>query len=183
MPADEIKTKRLRLRQLTPADTERIAELGGDWDIASMTSRMPYPYTVDSAKQWIDHLDADEKVFGIEHAGELIGVTGYHGDPSANSAEVGYWIGKPYWGYGFATEAASAVIDYIFRNKIAATITCGHFDDNPASARVIEKLGFEKTGSQPWWCEARRIEHLAIRYQLSRPEGFWRKLVGIASAD
>lgn len=179
----EIKTTRLRLRQLTTADVQRIAELGGDWDVASMTSRMPYPYTEAAARQWIDQLGDGEKVFGIEHGGELIGVTGYHCDPKDNSAEVGYWIGKPYWGRGFATEAASAVIAHVFKNKLAKTITCGHFDDNPASARVIEKLGFEKTGSEPWWCEARRIEHPAIRYRLEKPVGFWRKLVGSAPAS
>ena len=147
-----------------------------------MTSRMPYPYTVEAAAQWIDQLDADEKVYGIEHDGELIGVTGYHRDKENNSAEIGYWIGKPYWGRGFATEAATAVINHIFQSRIANTITCGHFDDNPASGRVIEKLGFEKVGAEPWWCEARRLEHRAIRYQLKKPVGFWRKLVRQAPA-
>ncbi|MEQ8824406.1 MAG: GNAT family N-acetyltransferase [Filomicrobium sp.] len=183
MPAAEIQTKRLRLRQLTTEDTHRIAELGGDWDVASMTSRMPYPYTLDAAAQWIEGLNDGERVFGIEHEGELIGVTGYHRDAKANSAEIGYWIGKPYWGRGFATEAASAVIDHVFRSNSAATITCGHFDDNPASARVIEKLGFEKTGTRLWWCEARKLDHLAVRYELTKPAGFWQKLARLRPAS
>lgn len=161
-----IKTKRLILRPLESADAERIAELGGDWDVASMTARMPYPYTVAAAHQWIGGLDAGEKVYGIELDGKLIGVTGFTPAPDRRSAEIGYWLGKAYWGQGFATEAARAVVTHCFRNEGFQRITCGHFVDNPASARVIEKLGFVQTGSGIWWCEARRIDTEAVRYEL-----------------
>jgi RimJ/RimL family protein N-acetyltransferase len=164
----EIRTSRLVLRQLTTADAGRIAELGGDWDVASMTSRMPYPYTVHAAHQWIDDLEDGEQVFGITHCGELTGVTGYMLAPDHSSAEIGYWIGKPYWGRGFATEAAQAIIDYCFKASRVQRITCGHFTDNPGSKRVIEKLGFIYAGSAPCWCEARRLEADAVRYYLDK---------------
>ncbi len=171
----EITTTRLVMRQLILHDADRIAELGGDWDVASMTSRMPYPYTVYAAHQWIDDLEDGEKVFGIEHGGELIGVTGYMLSPDHTSAEIGYWIGKPFWGQGFATEAARAVIYFCFKRKRVQHVTCGHFTDNPSSRRVIEKLGFTYSGSAPCWCEARKLEADALRYRLDRKEP-WLKL-------
>lgn len=173
MRTSGIKTKRLWLRPLRREDACRIAELGGDWDVASMTARMPYPYTIAAAYQWIDGLDPGEKVYGIETDGELIGVTGFLPTPDRSSAEVGYWIGKHYWGKGFATEAAHAVITHCFRYEGFRKITCGHFVDNPASARVIEKLGFQPTGKNETWCEARRLNAVALRYELTRPNPGW----------
>lgn len=142
-----------------------------------MTARMPYPYTLDAAHQWIDGLEDGERVFSILHADELIGVTGYTLAADRRTAEVGYWIGKPYWGRGFATEAARAVIDFCFRKEGVSAVTCGHFIDNPASARVIGKLGFEPDGSSMWWCQARRMEETALRYRLPRPSGWLRLAV------
>lgn len=169
MKKTAITTARLSLRPVTEADAERIAAIGGDWDVASMTARMPYPYTVASAYQWIDGLQDDERVFGIDLDGELIGITGYSLSSDRRGAEVGYWLGKAYWGKGFATEAARAVIAYCFRHERVRVITCGHFLDNPASGRVIEKLGFAETGVGEWWCEARRMSAQAKRYELVRP--------------
>lgn len=166
------------LRRLRNEDAPRIAELGGDWDVASMTARMPYPYTPEAALQWIDAIDPGEEIYGIEHNGELIGVTGYTPAPDQPFAEVGYWLGKDYWGFGFATEAAQAVVDHCFRREGFKKLTCGHFADNPASARVIAKLGFRQIGSGAWWCEARRLETLAIRYELTRPTATWRSFLG-----
>jgi len=177
MSSSAIKTRRLLLRQLNDEDAPRIAQIGGDWDVASMTARMPYPYTMETAYQWIDAIDPGEMIYGIEHDGELIGVTGFTPAPDEPTAEVGYWLGKDYWGQGYATEAAQAVIDHCFYREGFRKLTCGHFADNPASARVIEKLGFEETGSGAWWCEARQLETLALRYELNRPESSWRKLV------
>lgn len=177
MSSPDIKTKRLLLRGLKSEDATRIAELGGDWDVASMTARMPYPYTLAAAHQWIDDIDPGEQIYGIELNGELIGVTGFTPDPGMASAEVGYWLGKSYWGCGYATEAAQAIIDHCFSREGFSRLTCGHFTDNPASARVISKLGFEQTGSGAWWCEARRLEIEAVRYELNRPVPRWRQFV------
>ncbi len=176
-----IKTARLILRPVTVSDAPRIAELGGDWDVASMTSRMPYPYTLDSAHQWIEGLANGEKVFAIEREGVLIGITGFTATPDGTSAEVGYWLGKSYWRQGIATEAAHALINHCFKKEGLRTITCGHFDDNPASARVIEKLGFDRIGTSQCWCEARRLDRPAIRYELNRPQTLWRRLKQLSS--
>lgn len=169
-----LRTMRLCLRPLSAGDVPRIAELGGDWDVASMTSRMAYPYSLSSAAQWLEAQGEGEVVRGIFHDDELIGICGYLPDGKGH-AEIGYWIGKDYWGRGFATEAARALISHGFRVGRFDEITCGHFHDNPASRRVIEKLGFELVGPCHCWCEARRVDTPAIRYRLARPSA-WQNL-------
>lgn len=166
-----MKTPRLTLRPVTPADAGRIAVLGGDWDVASMTGRIPYPYSEDAALHWVSGLADGEVVFGIDNDGELIGICGY--SPTGDAiAELGYWIGKPYWGNGFATEAAEALMGHGFTKAGVKRFTCAHFLDNQASARVAEKLGFRATGECTGWCEARQ-QHLPIlRYERRRP---WTK--------
>jgi ribosomal-protein-alanine N-acetyltransferase len=166
-----LKTSRLLLRPLVDGDAERIAQLAGDWDIARMTARIPYPYSIDLAHQWIHDLAEGEVVRGIVHQGELIGVTGYLPDDDG-SAEVGYWIGRPWWGRGFATEAAEAMIKYCFGTGKLSRVTCSHFVDNPASQRVITKLGFQLVGPARAYCDARRRDVATLRYERLRPRRF-----------
>lgn len=162
------RSKRLNLRTLRESDAAQIASLAGDWDVARMTDRIPYPYSETDAMQWIDALPDNEQVFAIEHQGTLIGLCGVM-KRTPGEAEIGYWIGKPWWGQGFATEAATGLVRYCFRNLSMARLTCCHYVDNPASAKVIEKLGFVKTGECLSWSDARRRDVRAIRYQLQRP--------------
>jgi ribosomal-protein-alanine N-acetyltransferase len=163
-----VRTERLRLRPLTARDTARIALLAGDWDVARMTARIPYPYSIQLAEQWIGGLADGEVVRGIERRGRLIGVCGYMPHDS-RSAELGYWIGKPWWGQGFATEAARAVVGHCFAVAGFERVTCGHFIDNPASGKVIAKLGFQFVRVDRLWCEARQTEVETLRYELRRP--------------
>lgn len=162
-----MRTKRLVLRPLNQRDARRIALLAGDWDVARMTGRIPHPYSDELAKQWLSDLSDGEAVRGIVHQKVLVGVCGYMPDGS-NSAEIGYWIGKPWWGRGIATEAAGALIDYCFDVAGFERVTCGHFVDNPASARVISKLGFRYTGVELVWCEARQANVETLKYERLR---------------
>jgi ribosomal-protein-alanine N-acetyltransferase len=163
-----MKTARLTLRNVTHHDAHRISVLGGDWDVARMTGRIPYPYSTDAALHWVCDLADGEIVFGIEHAGELIGICGYSATGDG-AAELGYWIGKPYWGQGYAPEAAAAIMNYGFTRKGVKRFTCCHFVDNPQSGRVAAKLGFRTTGQCMGWSEARN-EHLpTLTYERRRP--------------
>ena len=166
-PVAPMRTKRLKLRPLASRDAKRIAVLAGDWDVARMTGRIPYPYSVDLAQEWITGLDDGECVLGISHRFSLIGVCGFMPD-GAGSAEIGYWLGKPWWGRGFATEAAGALIDHCFTKMGFDRVTCGHFHDNPASAKVIAKLGFRYFGVDQVWCEARQANVETLRYERLR---------------
>ncbi len=167
---EEIATERLSLRPLSMADVRRVAILASDWGIASMTARIPFPYTERDAAEWIGGLDASEAVAAIERAGVLIGLVGYSPAADGRSAEIGYWIGRPYWGQGFATEAASAMLSHCFAKERFERLTCCHFLDNPASRRVIEKLGFRALGQCSAWSEARRCHAPTQRYELRAPK-------------
>ena len=163
-----IKTARLYLRPLTPSDAGDISTLAGDWDVARMTGRIRHPYSLVDADQWISKLSDDEFVRGVEFEGRLVGAVGYVPNDDG-SAEIGYWIGKPYWGRGFATEAARALVNHCFRRERRPRLTCCHFADNTASARVIAKLGFRLTGRGKGWCEARKEHIETMKYERRRP--------------
>lgn len=163
-----MKTERLILRDIHAGDATTIAALGGDWDVASTTGRIPFPYTADAAQHWLTGLAQGERVYGIEYNGTLIGLCGYTMRPDG-SAEIGYWLGKPYWGYGFATEATRALIDYGFtKGGVKRFVSC-HFADNPASGHVLKKLGFRAAGQRTGWCEARQQDLPTLAYERKRP--------------
>lgn len=163
-----LTTDRLTLRPLALSDAPAVSLLAGDWDVACQTGRIPHPYSIVAADQWIASLQADEFVRGIEHGGALIGAVGYvvHGD---GTPEIGYWVGKPYWGNGFATEAAGRLVAHCFDTEKRKKLTCCHFADNLASKRVIAKLGFKLVGKSEGWCEARQAHIAALTYERRRP--------------
>lgn len=165
----KIQTQRLLLRALQPADAAGLALLAGDFDVARMTGTIPYPYSEQQATDWIGRVYAGEEgeVFAIERAGVLIGCTGYRAH-DAEHAEIGYWLGKPYWGYGYATEAALRMIDDAFGRFGFDYLIGGHFDDNLASARVLSKLGFVAAGEEMRHCAARDLEQRTLLYRLDR---------------
>jgi ribosomal-protein-alanine N-acetyltransferase len=174
-----IRTPRLVLRAPELADAGRISLLAGDYDVASMTGTIPHPYSERQAAAWIAGVLRGEEgvVFAISRSGTLVGCTGYRAF-SNDHAELGYWIGKPYWGRGYATEAVRALIHYAFATDGFAYLTVGHFSDNPASARVIAKSGFRPHGKEVRDCAARGGKAHCLTYRLDRA----RALKGVATA-
>jgi RimJ/RimL family protein N-acetyltransferase len=152
--------------------------LAGDFDVASMTGTIPHPYSEQMAADWIGSVLAGEEgvVFGIERSGALIGCTGYRAFGN-DHAELGYWVGKPYWGMGYATEAVRALILHAFEADGFDYLTVGHFSDNPASARIIAKFGFVPQGQEQRDCAARGAKARCLTYRLGREAalaGFYR---------
>jgi RimJ/RimL family protein N-acetyltransferase len=174
-----IRTPRLVLRAPELADAGRISLLAGDYDVASMTGTIPHPYSERQAAAWIAGVLRGEEgvVFAISRSDTLVGCTGYRAF-SNDHAELGYWIGKPYWGRGYATEAVRALIHYAFATDGFAYLTVGHFSDNPASARVIAKSGFRPHGKEVRDCAARGGRAHCLTYRLDRA----RALKGAATA-
>jgi RimJ/RimL family protein N-acetyltransferase len=164
-----IRTPRLLLRALTLADAPRLAQLAGDYDVASMTGTIPHPYSEEMAGKWIASALAGEEgvVFAIERSGVLIGCTGYRAF-GPDHAELGYWVGKPYWGMGYATEAVGALILYAFETDGFAYLTAGHFEDNPASERIIAKFGFTPQETTERDSAARGVKASCQTYRLDR---------------
>ena len=145
-----IETRRLILRSPGAQDIPRIAALANDPEVARMTQRMPHPFGVGDAEDFVLHVAAQDPAravgFVIEHE-DLgpVGVIGLHesGDPAP---ETGYWIGREFWGRGFATEALEGALVWAGRKWKRRALLAGHFADNPASGRVLEKAGFLYTG-------------------------------------
>jgi RimJ/RimL family protein N-acetyltransferase len=141
-----IETERLVLRAPCPNDAEALAHLINDRRIAENTARIPYPYSGEDAEQFIAAVNRQdgEVAFLITLDDALIGGCGVA--QSGSGPELGYWVGVPFWGQGFATEAARAVIDYAFGVLGHEELEAGARVSNPASRRVLEKCGFQWTG-------------------------------------
>src|SRR6516165_4233640 len=140
----KIETERLRLRPFRSADAGEFARLAGDWAVASMTSDIPYPFSRRQAFAWLVPMRGEVR-FAIERDGQLIGGAGFYRRASG-TAELGFWLGRPWWGHGYATEAARVVLREGLRNPRLPGYSSAHFVDNRASERVLRKLGFQPVG-------------------------------------
>jgi RimJ/RimL family protein N-acetyltransferase len=162
-----IETDRLVLRAPVMGDAARIAALADDFDIARMTTHMPYPYALYDAQAFIGRIEAADlardATFAIEHhdAG-VVGMVGFHSREGLGP-EIGYWVGRPYWGDGIASEAARAALKWAGREWRKRIVVSGHFADNPASGRVLVKAGFLYTGEVQPRRSAARGEIAATR--------------------
>ena len=148
-----IETKRLRLSPFTLDDAGEVQRLASDRDIASTTLHMPHPYENGMAEQWIStHREKYEKGeevnFAITHRekGFLIGAIGLNIIRQHERAELGYWIGKPYWNQGYCAEAGQAVLRYGLEALGLNRICAYHYKRNPASGRVLRKIGLKYEG-------------------------------------
>lgn len=149
-----IKLEGCRLRGLVESDAESIAELADNPEVARrMRNLFPSPYRVEDARWFIDHCargDSVETHLAIDVAGRAAGVVGLipgeAGEVHARTAEIGYWIGEPFWGRGIATQVVSALCRLAFENSDLLRIFATVFEGNTASCRVLEKAGFTREG-------------------------------------
>lgn len=116
----------------------------------NLRDRFPHPYTASDARYWIENAvgHKPETNFAIDVAGEAAGGIGFdlQTDVGRRSAEIGYWLGEEFWGRGIATEALIVVTEYAFSNYDVCRLYAHVFAWNPASARVLEKAGYEYEG-------------------------------------
>lgn len=124
-----------------------------------MLARVPHPYTVDMAEAWIashhgSRQRGEEHVFCIEVDGEVAGSVGLR-RMRDGVYDLGYWLGEAWWGRGLATEAATRIVRFAFEDLDATGLVSGHFADNPASGRVLEKCGLRYIGDSMQYSEAR----------------------------
>ena len=148
-----LPTDRLVLRPLIAADAPRVRDLAADDAIASMIPHLPHPYELDHAQTWIGgHAAAFDEGTTLElgiHAGEkdgLVGAVALHLEPSHERADLGYWIGTPFRGRGYAGEAAGAMLRYGFGTLGLHRIHAHHLTRNPASGRVLRGIGMTPEG-------------------------------------
>ena len=140
-----LETKRLTLRQPTLADVEAIAGIVGDKRVSINLRRVPHPYTLDDASDFVTAATGRETVFLVETAREAVGLVGLSWEVEG-LPELGYCFGIDHWGKGYATEAAQSVIDFGFENFSIERMTSGSRVVNKASRHVLEKCGFNWTG-------------------------------------
>lgn len=146
-----IETERCLLRLPEMEDAPAISRYCGEYDVAKNTARIPHPYPALAAEMWVLMTRAGWTPQGnqsltVEHDGQVIGGGGVFKRRPDADWELGYWIGRPWWGKGFATEIGQALVELGTKTLGACVLTAAHADDNPASGRVLEKLGFAYTG-------------------------------------
>ena len=162
-------TPRLMLRPGWPEDAPILAEAIAHEQVARMTSRVPWPYALADAKVFLA-IPRDDRlpnclVFERGTEPKLVGGVGLHRAPDGEDYELGYWLTPSAWGRGYATEAARAMLDHARHGLGAPRVHAGHSRDNPASGRVLRKLGFEATGAViPFGSLARGGGDMGVRY-------------------
>ncbi|MEQ1834529.1 MAG: GNAT family N-acetyltransferase [Candidatus Eisenbacteria bacterium] len=159
-----LTAQRVRLRPFALADARELQRLAGDARVALMTKHIPHPYPDGAAESFIGSLlaryDSAESItyaiVGTDDA--LRGGIALELDSAANEAELGYWVAFEHWGQGIATEAGGALLEFAFDTLALARVQARHIVRNPASGRVMEKLGMTPVRTEhdvPWRGDAR----------------------------
>lgn len=178
----DLNTERLVLRPFRPGDADRVTELAGEREIALNTLNIPHPYARHHAEEWIaSHAGQMERRESVTYAitmrlgGSLIGAAGLILDPPNEVAELGYWVGRPYWGNGYAAEAARALVGWGFAALGLHRVHASHFPRNPASGAVLRRIGMRREGCLRGhvkkWGEHLDLERYGIlRHEFERAE-------------
>jgi ribosomal-protein-alanine N-acetyltransferase len=171
-----LESERLILRAPRPTDIAGIVVWLGDFNVARNMSRVPHPYHEEDAEMFVAGMGphGEGKRFSVlrKSDGVFMGCAGFQ--QGRDGLEFGYWLGTPFWGQGFATEAASRLVAHAFEEMEQDSVHAGWFYDNPASGHVLAKLGARHNGSRMRECRARGMEILCHDMLLTRAD-FLRK--------
>jgi RimJ/RimL family protein N-acetyltransferase len=169
-----LETARLKLRAPRREDAKAISSLAGEFRVAANTARLPHPYGLSDAEEFIAAANSrdGDACFAVSRDGRLVGVCGI--SLREEGPELGYWLGVPFWGRGYATEAARAVVDYAFGELGCETLLSGARVTNPASRRVLEKCAFQWTAVR--LTRIRSINSAAPMDRFRLDRGLWASL-------
>lgn len=153
-PADQpvLRTTRLVLRPFSATDAFMVQQLAGDREVADTTLNLPHPYGDGVADAWITshQMGWDTQTVAtwaiVTPSDELRGAVGLNLNVRHRRAEIGYWIGRPWWGQGLATEAVRALLEFAFTTLELNRVQATHLVRNPASGRVMQKAGMSREG-------------------------------------
>jgi ribosomal-protein-alanine N-acetyltransferase len=170
-----LRTQRLVLRPFTLADAPTVKRIAGDAAVAFTTQNIPHPYLDGVAESWIQTHEPtftrnERLTLAIDFGPRLVGAVGLGFEPAHQRAELGYWIGREYWGQGFATEAARALIHQALEDLALNRVQATHLTRNPASGRVMVKAGmrFEGIHRQHIWKDG--VAEDIARYAILRSD-------------
>lgn len=141
-----IHTERLTLRPFRDEDAARVADLIGNLSVSRWLTRVPHPYTCEDARSFFEDTADEPNVMAITLSGDVIG-------GCTITEELGYWLGEPFWGKGYASEATTALVGRYF-DESDATLQSGYMTGNAASARILTKLGFKPARVEEAQCRA-----------------------------
>jgi [ribosomal protein S5]-alanine N-acetyltransferase len=149
-----LRTRRLFLRLFRLEDAAEVQRLAGAFEIADTTLNIPHPYPDGAAEEWIStHPGGFEQGLQVTFAitlqdqGTLVGAIGLVMNPKFSRAEIGYWTGVPYWSKGYTSEAAAEILRFGFENLGLNRIYAYYLTRNPASGRVMQKIGMVYEGT------------------------------------
>lgn len=173
-----LESERLILRAPRPGDIAGMIVWLGDYSVSKNMSRVPHPYEEEDAENFVAGIGPRRE--GCHHTfsvlrkqdGLFMGGVGLHEEDAG--FEFGYWLGKPFWGQGFATEAARRLVTFAFETLGLEQLHAGWFHDNPASGHVLAKLGARHHGSAMRESRARAAMVLCHDMLLTRAD-FLRK--------
>ncbi len=182
-----LATERLLLRPFSLSDANDVQRLAGDRAIADTTINIPHPYEDGMAEEWIGkHQETFDQGKGVCFAittkadGALVGAISLMGVSAGHQAEMGFWVGKPYWNEGFCTEAANAVLRYAFEQMGLVRVHAIHFSRNSASGRVMQKVGMKHEGRRAHHVRKWGVFEDLDLYGILRED--WEKTTGPAVA-
>lgn len=173
-----IETARLRIRALRDDDAGRLLRLIGTWEVARWLSNVPHPYTDADGRAWIDLVRKDHETgrptrfaIALKDDDGLIGGAGLDGDAGDGSTEpsLGYWLGQPYWGNGYAREAVAAIIQYGFATLGTESIRAYTDPSNTPSQKVLVHCGLANAGEIELLQPTRHGARRAPLFRILRP--------------
>lgn len=174
-----IETRRLILRPLQAGDADAMATLGGrDFNVARWLTSFEWPYQDGTAETFLASLKAkdpvgQEAVFAITLGGVFAGVMAVQApgdlDQAPDCPSIGYWLGRSFQGFGYAAEAAEAVLGWTFAAYGCEAIAARAYEDNAASRKVLRRLGFKPIGKTTRFSKPldQKVEHVVVRLDLA----------------
>ena len=175
---EPIRTERLLLRPLRPADADALHRLVNDWAVVRNLARLPFPYPRPLADEWIEstrrQIEAETgyhlAITGQEEGSELLGCIGLRLDLAPGAGSLGYWVGRRFWGHGVASEAVTRFARWALANLDLDRIEAHVAQDNPASAAVLRRAGFRESGRGEASFLARGGKHPVLDFQATRDD-------------
>ncbi|MBC2857741.1 GNAT family N-acetyltransferase [Stappia sp. 28M-7] len=163
-----LKSARLTLRAPVASDLDRLAKLANDADIARVLERLPHPYSREDGETWLAGIGRDPAKFelAIDDGSGFVGALSLRG--LDETPVIGYWLGRPFWGHGYMSEAAGTALAWIFGAGNAQAVEARVMTENTASRNVLEKLGFRDIGGTECTSLACGISRPARCYRLDR---------------
>ena len=162
----QIQTERLNLKKIEQKDLNQLIKNLNNWNIVKWLVNVPYPYTINDAKNWMDKTIKEELTLNIYLNNSLIGGITIDSRSEDNKNVLGYWLVEDHWGKGYVSECSKSLISYFFSNYSEKKIIASHIIDNEKSKKILIGLGFKKINTSNVFSLSRNENVKDINYEL-----------------